>query len=295
MKLFRNLILATMLLVPAAVGCAAEESEPAGVAADEAKQSVPFEVLEGVRKDGAEAGLTVLKSHDQYVDFFGAEPPGGVELDKHWVVHVSLGVRNTGGYEVAVQKIEKSGWVKKTLIVYALESTPGEGCAVTQALTNPQVAVRVNKQSSTPKAKLVSSNEARDCSAGGACEDLGGSCLSSPFDVTFPASCEDDYAMLPQPEGTCAAINQACCVRQQCGGFAGIACSDGAVCVDDPADDCDPGLGGADCGGVCIKKVFCGGFGGLPCPEDMTCVDDPDDDCDPKSGGADCGGFCVPA
>ena len=37
-----------------------------------------------------------------------------------------------------------------------------------------------------------------------------------------------------------------------CGGIAGIPCPDGQVCVDDGNDDCDPALGGADCGGVCV-------------------------------------------
>lgn len=36
-----------------------------------------------------------------------------------------------------------------------------------------------------------------------------------------------------------------------CGGFAGIQCPAGKVCVDDPTDSCDPDNGGADCGGVC--------------------------------------------
>ena len=31
-----------------------------------------------------------------------------------------------------------------------------------------------------------------------------------------------------------------------CGGFAGIGCSEGYVCVDDPSDDCDPNQGGAE-------------------------------------------------
>jgi hypothetical protein len=45
-----------------------------------------------------------------------------------------------------------------------------------------------------------------------------------------------------------------------CGGFAGIACAEGYVCVDDPSDDCDPNQGGADCGGICQvapKKTAC--------------------------------------
>lgn len=36
-----------------------------------------------------------------------------------------------------------------------------------------------------------------------------------------------------------------------CGGIAGIPCPGAGECVDDPRDDCDPDLGGADCGGVC--------------------------------------------
>jgi hypothetical protein len=40
---------------------------------------------------------------------------------------------------------------------------------------------------------------------------------------------------------------------QFCGGFAGISCAEGFVCVDDPRDDCDPAHGGADCGGICRK------------------------------------------
>jgi hypothetical protein len=37
-----------------------------------------------------------------------------------------------------------------------------------------------------------------------------------------------------------------------CGGFAGIKCKGGKLCVDDPTDDCDPKNGGADCGGICV-------------------------------------------
>lgn len=36
-----------------------------------------------------------------------------------------------------------------------------------------------------------------------------------------------------------------------CGGIAGIECPGAGECVDDPADDCDPEMGGADCGGIC--------------------------------------------
>ncbi len=79
-----------------------------------------------------------------------------------------------------------------------------------------------------------------------------------------------------------------------CGGIAGIQCPDGQVCVDDGNDDCDPLLGGADCGGVCVIEPggFCGGIAGIQCPDGQVCVDDGNDDCDPLLGGADCGGVC---
>lgn len=41
---------------------------------------------------------------------------------------------------------------------------------------------------------------------------------------------------------------------QACGGIAGIQCTGGGTCVDDPADDCDPKQGGADCPGICKAK-----------------------------------------
>lgn len=82
-----------------------------------------------------------------------------------------------------------------------------------------------------------------------------------------------------------------------CGGFLGLECPDDLACVDDPADDCDPSNGGADCNGICQdpNPTSCGGYGGIDCPEGEVCVDDPADDCDPNNGGADCIGICEPA
>lgn len=46
-------------------------------------------------------------------------------------------------------------------------------------------------------------------------------------------------------------------LTRSCGGFAGLACPKGQLCLDDPNDDCDPEQGGADCIGVCVKESAC--------------------------------------
>jgi hypothetical protein len=43
------------------------------------------------------------------------------------------------------------------------------------------------------------------------------------------------------------------CGGQFCGGFAGLPCPEGFVCVDNPCDNCNPKTGGADCGGLCRR------------------------------------------
>lgn len=92
-------------------------------------------------------------------------------------------------------------------------------------------------------------------------------------------------------EGECESVGPI-----ECGGFLGLPCEPGQMCIDNPEDDCDPANGGADCGGICVDEPapqFCGGFANLPCPDGQICVDDPNDGCDPNNGGADCGGMCI--
>ena len=45
-----------------------------------------------------------------------------------------------------------------------------------------------------------------------ACAAIGGQCLSSPLDVTFPANCAADFGMQESTTTACRAFNQACCV-----------------------------------------------------------------------------------
>ncbi|OJH41802.1 hypothetical protein BON30_00740 [Cystobacter ferrugineus] len=50
-----------------------------------------------------------------------------------------------------------------------------------------------------------------------------------------------------------------------CGGLAAIPCPSGYICVDDPADTCDPAQGGRDCSGRCTAATA------------ATCGDEPGD------------------
>jgi hypothetical protein len=291
LRLIRTVLVAVAAFgVPAAVAAGCADDEVASADAN-ATEGIKFEELD-VRASSPQAGLKIFKSKSAYKKFFGEEPPAGVDFKKHWVVHVSMGMANTGGYSVDIGKIERTGGSKKTLVVHATYNIPGPDCIVTQAITNPQMTVRINKQPSTPKQKLFTHSNVYPCS-GGACADLGGLCLSSPIDVTFGANCEEDYGFATDTSGECAAINQSCCVPKQCGGFAGLPCDAGEVCVDYPGDGCDPNNGGADCGGLCVKEMPCGGFTPNPqkCPKGFTCVVEGS-----LTGGipADLPGQCVP-
>ena len=48
-----------------------------------------------------------------------------------------------------------------------------------------------------------------ECEEG--CADIGGQCLSSPFDPTWSADCEAEYGM-QTADASCPAMNQACCL-----------------------------------------------------------------------------------
>jgi len=87
-------------------------------------------------------------------------------------------------------------------------------------------------------------------------------------------------ALCPAPS-TCDVVNgEAVCTpiapkAPFCGGIAGIACPGSGSCVDDPADDCDPTRGGADCGGICecnIRALCIQGLVFDPSPEVCACV-----------------------
>ncbi|MFO0666828.1 MAG: hypothetical protein U0174_22950 [Polyangiaceae bacterium] len=104
------------------------------------------------------------------------------------------------------------------------------------------------------------------CAAGYTCDPKVGGCVANPKPLICPLSrcapgyhCEEPTGCVPNfdcstvrcASGTRNVPTLGCCLPT-CGGIRGLACANGAKCVDDPTDSCDPQNGGADCGGVCV-------------------------------------------
>ena len=161
-----------------------------------------------------------------------------------------------------------------------------------------------------PAGYACADDPADDCEAGppadcpGVCRPVAlGECAddaSCPVMDAPCAVCADGSLSCPQShciDGACTVDFKPCSGRPTCGGIAGLSCQPGFQCVDDPADDCTPERGDADCTGLCVpdaKPPACGGIAGTPCPPGFECVDDQSDMCVAENG-ADCPGVCEPS
>lgn len=67
-----------------------------------------------------------------------------------------------------------------------------------------------------------------------------------PTDTDYDGEHRQDYP--PKGDPAYGAMSE----PAQCGGIAGFLCPTGQTCIDNPADNCDPTSGGADCPGICI-------------------------------------------
>lgn len=111
--------------------------------------------------------------------------------------------------------------------------------------------------------------EASALQAGGVCREdsecfaPAGPCRECPDGSTF--SCPTAVC----DSGQCK-VEQEPCPPVACGGIAGLPCPPDMSCVDDPADDCDPKRGGADCIGICTEASC---DASLQCLQVITCVD----------------------
>lgn len=135
-------------LALAAVGCGLAPST--GVPAD--ATLVPDDRVEALFDDsysGIDEGQRrVVRTAGTWADVWeqlheGRSPSPerpAVDFDDSLVVLAAMGSRPTGGYGIGVGSVHREG---ETLYVVVRESSPGENCGVTQAITAPAVAVRV--------------------------------------------------------------------------------------------------------------------------------------------------------
>jgi hypothetical protein len=65
-----------------------------------------------------------------------------IDLNKYTVIAVFMGAKNSGGYNISIDKITAIG---EKLQVSVVESAPGANCVVTEAISKPYDFVKLKK------------------------------------------------------------------------------------------------------------------------------------------------------
>lgn len=95
-----------------------------------------------------DADRRVIREEDPFEAWWSeaqaaVDPPPvapAVDFDRRMVVAAAMGQRSTGGYAIEIVDARRED---EELWVTVRETSPGDGCAVTQAMTAPVVAVAV--------------------------------------------------------------------------------------------------------------------------------------------------------
>lgn len=85
--------------------------------------------------------------------------PPHVDFRERMVLVATMGERPSGGYEIAIERVLRTSGDR--LLAVVRETSPGEGCVVTQALTAPAVAVSVPRVRGD--VSFLEREETRDC------------------------------------------------------------------------------------------------------------------------------------
>jgi hypothetical protein len=252
--------LALSLSLPLVFACAPDPGGDAGAGVREESAvmdgalELPFEVLD-LRKDNADPALTVIKTKAAFQAFFGFAAPASINFNKSWVLHFSTGVKNTGGYAANIVGVDRNGaGVNRKITVTTEDVSPGPGCIVTQAFTNPQMTVKIKKQSGIP-VEQVSTETITDC--------------SEP-DFCTRALC---------PEGTVCNEEQDACVTPSVCQY--VKCANGYECSDE-AGGCVPRACDPDVADTCPENFACENHIvciTAPCPGDFRCYPVEQDPC----------------
>ena len=198
----------------------------------------------GIGNAGERSTSAVIRSQAAYKAAFGHAAPADVKFGAgDVVIFYSPGVQPTGGYEASIVSVVQVG---RSLIIATHLSSPGPNCIVTDALSKPFALVKVSTRGRTANTRFQHLRSTRDCEPTNGCDGFecpdGQHCeLQEIVCITTPCN----------PVPTCV---EGAAIGEFCGGFAGILCEGNGLCVDDPSDDCDPNMGGADCGGICIEN-----------------------------------------
>lgn len=122
-------------LLPLLAACAAtpeNHNMPMTELARGAYSQLTVERMQVIRDAGT---LAELWSQAQVRD-----PVPPIDFEEQMVVLAALGERRTGGYRVDILRVAET---ETGLVVHVQVSTPGRGCMVTQALTQPYHFVAV--------------------------------------------------------------------------------------------------------------------------------------------------------
>lgn len=105
-------------------------------------------VLSDYYSDIGERTRRLIDSSSEWEAFWAAAHEGrtptpetpSIDFDRNVVVAAAMGGRPTGGYTIGIEEVARSG---DTLYARVRETSPGDGCTLTQAITHPLQAVRV--------------------------------------------------------------------------------------------------------------------------------------------------------
>lgn len=158
----RHLLL-TLAMVPALIAGKCSDPEPEAPVdpcdlceVDEqcvADACLPISAQYEVYRRGSTGGIpqpetTVIDDAASFADYWNRlnanrfpapEVPGDVEFRNDRLLAVHIGSRNSGGYGVRVDHIERG---PNGLTVFTTETQPGANCIVTLAITSPYVVVQ---------------------------------------------------------------------------------------------------------------------------------------------------------
>lgn len=152
-----------LLFALATVGCSAEVAvDPGGAppTEDGPGDAIPADAerlaTETLYRDASSAiessRRDVIRTESEWEAFWaeahanrtGTEPAPEVDFDRSMVVLATMGRRSTGGHSIDIAGVYATAG---GIVTEVIETEPGEGCVVTQAMTAPAVAVSVERRS----------------------------------------------------------------------------------------------------------------------------------------------------